>query len=117
MKQILYRRKQSLKNRRKMISINEHAEDKDCKTHVRKSFAYIVTQAKGQEGNVQDPEIHINKFLDTKKHIEKFSFRVKGSFLMTRDRTSFKVDFCHTLRIDIEWKKEAFSPKKSVTLT
>ena len=117
MRDVLYKKKESLKYRRKMISIIEHSEDDQCKTAVRKNFVYIVTRVDGVEKSIEKPQVFIRKELNKKTQEEKFSFRVKGSFYMTRDRFIFKVDFCHTLRIDIVWKNKIFSPKKSVTLT
>jgi hypothetical protein len=84
---------------------------------VRKSFVYIVSPVDEIEANVRAPEIDIKKSFDTKKREEKFSFRVKGEFSITQGRRQFKVDFCHTLKIDIIWKGKIFSPKKSATLT
>ena len=117
MKKVLYKKRQSLKHRRKVIAMHEFCEDQDCRTHVRKSFVYIVTSAHHGESPVESPQVYVRKFYDTKLHHEKFSFRVKGAFYMTKDRAIFRVDFCHTLKIDIHWKNKIFSPKKSVTLT
>ena len=117
MRDILYKKRQSLKNHRKMISINEHSEDKECKTHVRKSFIYIVKGVAKVDGAVSQPDIYIKKFFDTKSGREDFSFRVKGAFFMTRGHGIFKIHFCHTLKINITWKNKVFSPNKSVTLT
>ena len=117
MRNITYKKKQSLEHRRKLISICENSEDKECKTYVRKSFVYIVSKAESAEEQPAAPEIYIKKRFDTKSLTERFSFRVKGSFYLTQDRNLFKVNFCHTLRINIIWKSKIFSPKKSVTLT
>ncbi len=117
MRDILYKKKESLKHRRKMVSIIEHAEDDQCRTSVHKSFVYLVNRADCIEKGIEKPEIFIRKVFDTKLQEERFSFRVKGCFYMTRDRFIYRVDFCHTLRIDIVWKNKVFSPKKSVTLT
>lgn len=116
MRKILYKKRQSLKNRRKTICISEQAEDMECVTHVRKSFVYIVTRVDAS-GTVVQPQIFIKKAFDTRLQQEKFSFRVKGCFYMTKDRMIFRVDFCHLLKIHITWKNKIFSPKKSVTLT
>ena len=120
MRNITYKKKQSLEHRRKLISICEDSEDKECKTHVRKSFIYIISKA--QAADVQEtpqpPEVYIKKRFDTQSLIERFSFRVKGSFyLNNKERGLLKIHFCHTLRINIIWKSKLFSPKKSVTLT
>lgn len=117
MKEILYRKRQSLKYRRKLIAIQEHNEDKDCTTHIRKSFAYLVAMASPSDGALTEPQIFIKKYRDSKGQVENFSFRVRGAFYMERDRYMLKVDFCHTLKINIHWKNKVFSPNKSVTLT
>ncbi len=117
MRELTYRKKQSLKNRRRMISVNEHTEDTDCKTHVRKSFVYIVRSIKKIEKPTEKPDIYIHKAFDSKTNEEKFSFRVKGAFYMENKGSTFLVDFCHTLKIDIQWKNKVFSPNKSATLT
>ena len=117
MKRLLYRKKQSLKRRRKAISNKEYSEDKECKTRGRKSFVQKVSRVNEVEQTDGKPEIFINKKFDKKSQQEEFSFRVKGTFFMTREQSILKVTFCHTLRIDIHWKSKVFSPKKSVTLT
>ena len=117
MRTIEYKKRHSLKHRRKVISINERNEDKDCKTHVHKSFVYLVKQVVGMVEPLQDPQIFIRKQFNSKAQEENFAFKVKGAFYMNRDRGVFKVDFCHALRIGIVWKDKIFSPKKSATLT
>ena len=117
MKQVIYKRKQSIENRRKAISINEHTCEKECATHVRKSFAYIVTPCSPARTGFSKPDVFIKKTFDSKTKTEKFAFKVKGFFYMSHARQIVKVDFCHTLRINIKWKNKIFSPKKSVTLT
>lgn len=117
MREILYKKRQSVKYRRKVIAIDESNQDKDCRTHIRKSFAYIVALANPADKALQEPEIYIKKSFNTKRQIEQFSFRVKGAFYMEKDRYVLKVNFCHTLKIDINWKNKVFSPKKSATLT
>jgi len=117
MREMLYKKRESLRKRRKAVAIREQTEDEDCKTHVRKSFVYKITCVQHIKKVADRPEVRIKKEFYTQSKEEKFSFRVKGTFYMTRNKVMLKVDFCHTLRININWKDEAFSPKKSVTLT
>ena len=117
MREVQYKKKVSPQNNRKMMSISEHSEDKDCKTHVRKSFVYVVSRAARMEKEQPAPDISIKKLRDTKKQQEQFSFRVKGHFYMVQGRGVCRVDFCHSLRIDIDWKNKISPPKKSETLT
>ena len=117
MREISYRKKQSLKYRRKAIGIKEANRERDCVTRVRKNFVYILTPVRHAQPATEKPQIFVRKSFDSVKRQEKFSFRVKGVFFMARDRNIFRVDFCHTLKIGIVWNKDAFSPKKSATLT
>ncbi len=117
MREIMYKKRQSIIHRRKCITIDERAEDKDCKTHVRKNFIYIVRKTKKIKKRFNKPEVHIKKTFDSNTLVEGFSFRVKGSFSMNSGRHFFNVDFCHTLKINIKWKNKIFSPNKSATLT
>ena len=81
MKEILFKKMSDLKRRTKHISIGQESEDKDCKTHVQKSFSYIVSRVDQAEEEVQPPQIYIKKAFNSKTLVEQFSFEVKGSFI------------------------------------
>ena len=117
MKEILFKKMSDLKRKTKHLSISQHSEDKDCKTHVQKSFSYIVSMADQADEAVNAPQIYIKKTFNSKTMTEQFCFEVKGSFLLSNNRFLTKVRFHHTLRIDILWKNKVFSPKKSAVLT
>ncbi len=116
MREILFKNMTSVKNRRKAISVVERAEDKECKTHVRKSFVYVITPELRVEQEASQPEIKIRKCYNSKTREEKFTFRVKGYFFISKELSFVRVNFSHTLKINIHWKTKVFSPK-SATLT
>lgn len=101
----------------KHLTITQASEDANSSTHVDKSFIYQAVVVDSASENVQAPQIHVKKFIDTKQQIEKFTFEVKGSFLVTHDRKYVKIKFHHRLHIEIRWKNKIFSPKKSAVLT
>ena len=117
MKHVIYRNRTSQKHHRGVVSINEYNQDKDAKTHVRKSFLYHIVPIADGDLNDHIPEVYIQKHIDTKMQTEEFCFRVKGSFVAETGVNTVRVEFSHKLRISMEWKDKAFSPKKSVTLT
>ena len=117
MKKVLFRKRINLKKRIKTFSIYSRTEDHECKTQVRKGFAYAVDWAKEDKPESKPPLIFIRKSFDTKKGIEAFSFHVKGYFYVTHKRELMRVRFHHTLDIEIKWKVKDFSPKKSASLT
>lgn len=100
-----------------MMSIRETSDEQDCRTSVRKHFVYFMTQEQKIEENINPPRIDINKYVNTRTNEERFHFRVKGYFYLSKDQRLYKVRFCHSLHIGIVWKKKILSPKKSATLT
>ena len=116
MKELRFKKNLDLQNRIKTFSISSDSEDKECKTHVEKGFRYNVSMAQGVE-ELEAPQIYIKKGLNTAQKLETFNLQVKGSFYMTRDRMLIRVDFHHTLDIQITYKTKDFSPKKSEILT
>ncbi len=115
MRDILHKTTGILQGRGKVITLREHAEEKECVTDVRKNFIYIATEAQSEEEQ-SVPQVHIEKSFDSAHRDEKFSFRVKGFFYVNHSRRLMKVAYCHTLRIKLHWKVKAASPKKTVTM-
>ena len=103
MRDILHKTVPILHGRGKVITLREHAEEKECVTDVRKNFIYVATEAQFEEEQ-SVPRVHIKKFFDSVSRDEKFSFRVKGFFYVNHNRRLMKVDYCHTLRINLHWK-------------
>ena len=117
MKKILFKKRIDLDKRMKTFSIYSQTEDSQCKTHVRKGFAYTVDLSREDRPISKAPLVFIKKTLDTKKGIEGFNFHVKGHFYVNHNRRLMRVRFNHTLDIEIKWKVKNFSPKKSASLT
>ncbi len=117
MKKILFKKRINLDKKLKTFSIYSENEDQQCKTYVRKGFAYVVDPAREAKPTSKPPLVFIRKSLDTKKGIEGFSFHVKGHFYVTHNRRLMRVRFHHTLDIRIVWKVKQLCPKKSESLT
>jgi len=117
MKQVIYNKTSDLEKGIKAFSISSKTDNSDSLTEVKKSFSYHVSRVDQLAQENVTPELFITKSFDSKTQTEKFNFQVKGSFGMTQNRFYFKVDFHHTLDIQIFWKNKDFSPKKSVVLT
>jgi len=115
MRDILHKTTAILKGRGKVITLREHADEKECVTDVRKNFIYVSTPAENEEKH-SIAQVHIKKSFDSVSQDERFSFRVKGFFYVNHNRRLVKVDYCHTLRIKLHWKIKTSSPKKTVTM-
>ena len=113
MKRILVRKFADPQKGIKRMSISQKTIDKECYTLVRKSFIYNVSRVYDDNNyKNQSPQICIKKVVDTKKRIEKFTFRVKGKFYITYNRMLFEVYFQHRLNIQISWKNEISYPQE-----
>lgn len=115
MRDILHKTKEMVGGRGKVILIAEHAEDKDCKTDIRKKFIYVAKEVDADAGT-SVPQVHIEKSFDTKSRDEYFCMRVRGFFHIYRNRRLVKIGYCHILRIRLHWKTKKATPKKSVTM-
>jgi len=101
MREIAFKNLTSTVKRRKVISLIEKTEKEGYLISSQKSIVYIVTAVVSQIRDLPQPEYHICKTYDSKEKIEKFSLRVKGTSYIVQDGTFLKVDFCHSLRIEI----------------
>ncbi len=115
MRDILHKTTAVLQGRGKVITLREHTDEKECTTDVRKNFIYVATEAPSEEKQ-SIPRVHIAKSFDSVRRDEKFSFRVKGFFYVNHSRRLMRVDYCHTLRINLHWKIKTSTPKKTVTM-
>ncbi len=107
MREIQYKNLTSPKNGRRVISVSEINQNKDCCTHVHKAFIYLARKEEKQQESVTQPVFHIFKSFNTKTKVEKFYFRVKGMFYVVKDIAVYTVYFCHSLRIDITHKAKS----------
>ena len=115
MRDILHKTTEILQGKGKAITLREHTEEDECVTDVRKNFIYVAAEVTHEEKQ-GEPQVHIKKSFDSISRDEKFSFRVKGYFYVNHSRRLMKVDYCHTLRINLHWKVKTSSPKKTVTM-
>ena len=116
MKQVFHKIRSALKERAKIITILENSEDQECVTRIQKNFIYVLSVPVNDSEELPDPDIRIKKSFDTKTRDERFCFRIRGAFYVTKNRRIMRIDFCLTLKIHLKWKTKVFSPKKSVTV-
>ncbi|HNV23606.1 MAG TPA: hypothetical protein PLH56_03790 [Candidatus Omnitrophota bacterium] len=117
MKRVIFKNKKDYEKGTKELSLCQKIEDQDSITHITKRFFYHVTEIKSMVETSEAPQIYIVKNVDSKKKLEQVDLKCVGSFYMTHQRTFLKVNFQHTLNIQIYWKTDIFSPKKSAILT
>lgn len=102
MKEIAFKNLTSTKRRRKVISLTERNEKQGCEILSQKTLIYIVSPSAEKVRALAKPEYYIYKSFDSKKKQEKFSLRVKGTSYIVQDSKLLKVDFCHSLKIEIK---------------
>lgn len=102
MHEIKYKNLTSQKHKKRTISVCERTERKGFLTHTQKRFIYIVKKENKQKIPSTQPTFHITKVYDTKKGTEKVLFRIKGIMEIVKNGDPVRVDYCHSLSIDIE---------------
>ena len=111
MREILYKNLTSLKNKRRVIFVSEKTENKDVLTRIHKVFIYVVTKEVNTLEDLPAPVFCITKNYNTKTKEEKFSFRVKGIFYVSKNKRYLMIHFCHSLRVDISRKSKVYSSR------
>jgi len=104
MKEIAFKNMTSVQKRRKIISLVERTEKDDCLIISHKTLVYIVSPQTEKVRSLSRPEYFVSKTYDSKAKEEKFSLRVKGTSYVVQGNSLLKVDFCHSLKIDIHPK-------------
>ena len=64
MREILHKTKEVFKGQGKLICIQEHSQDKQCISDVRKNFLYLAKEVDHEE-KTQAPEVHVCKSFDS----------------------------------------------------
>ncbi len=101
MKEIAFKNLTSTEKKRKIISLTEKVERDGCIVSSQKTLVYIVSPQFEKVREISQPEYHIGKSYDSKTKEERFSLRVKGTSYVSQESSFLKVDFCHSLKIDI----------------
>ncbi len=101
MREIAFKNITSHQKRRKIISLAEKMERDNCLISSYKTLVYIVSPQTEKVRNLSQPEYYISKFYDSKAKEERFWLRVKGTSYIVQNSSLFKVDFCHSLKIEI----------------
>ena len=101
MKEIAFKNLTSTKKRRKIISLWERSERGGCLVSSQKTLIYIVTPQIEKVRGLTKPEYHVCKAYDSRTKEERFSLRVKGTSYVAQGSSLLKVDFCHSLKIEI----------------
>ncbi len=104
MREIAFKNITSKKKKRKIISLIEKAEKDQCFVHSYKTLVYIVSPQKEKIRELSRPEYYVSKFYDSQTKEERFSLRVKGTSYVVQDSSFFRIDFCHSLKIEIHPK-------------
>ncbi|HOD12515.1 MAG TPA: hypothetical protein PLO93_02300 [Candidatus Omnitrophota bacterium] len=101
MREIAFKNLTSTAKRRKVISLVEKTEKQGFLVSSHKTIVYVVSAVTAPVRELAQPEYYICKTYDSKEKIEKFSLRVKGTSYITQEGSLLRIDFCHSLRIDI----------------
>ncbi|MFT5170226.1 MAG: hypothetical protein ACI9F2_000143 [Lysobacterales bacterium] len=117
MKKMLYKSDKNLEKKTKTMQYVQEIEEHDSTTIISKQFEYRLEEVEKTDESNTKPNVNIVKTIDSVRKLEKLDFEVRGSFFITYQRKSIKVNFKHKLNVKIYWKNDNFSPKKSAVLT
>jgi len=114
MREVVYKNRTSQKKQRRAISVCERSQCKGMCILTRKHFVYMAERQDAMLGPLVAPEYYLIKTFNTKTKEEEFYFRAKGIFYMLKNNTSYKINFCHSLRVHLVPLKKISRQKKKI---
>lgn len=116
MKKVFYKKRDLFQKRVKIVQYSEKVEETDCVSHITKRFVYVLNPGVSHQQEGMKPDIQISKGYDSVHECEYFTLHVRGVTQIEQGRKTFRVDFAHSLKIEIDWKTKLLSPEQSATV-
>jgi hypothetical protein len=101
MRDLLFKNLTSADNHRKILCSAETVDKDGIRTNVRRHFVYFVRQVGEQPESLEHPSMSVFKEHNTKSKYERFYCRMKGALLVKSCGKLFKINFMHSLRINL----------------
>ncbi|MBF0387157.1 MAG: hypothetical protein HQL20_04805 [Candidatus Omnitrophica bacterium] len=109
MKNVNYSKKELKGGRGRVVLVRESVPETDCDTSIRKSFVYLARTVDEIPAVTPAPEIRVVKAINSDAQREAFYMRVKGVVYFRQGRFMHKVDYLHTLAVQMLWKTHVLS--------
>ncbi|MBF0618613.1 MAG: hypothetical protein HQL19_00415 [Candidatus Omnitrophica bacterium] len=116
MKNVTYKKRSLPENRGRVVSVREALSDQECDSRSMKNYVYILSRADAVPKDIPVPEIHVTKRIMNEGQDEAFFLKVKGIIYTTKGRFIYKVDYCHSLTVQMHWKTHVLSSKDPAAL-
>lgn len=101
MRDLLFKNLTSESNGRKILCSSEISEKEGVRTVVRRHFVYFVRQLEQKPAEEDKPYLYVLKEHNTRQKLERFYCRMKGSMVVLKNGHLFKINFMHSLRINL----------------
>jgi hypothetical protein len=101
MRDLLFKNLTSVDNKRKVLACAEIVDSAGVRTIVRRHFIYMVKEIKQKPAKMDEPYLLVEKVHDTKRRIERFFCKMKGSMIASYSNRLYHIRFMHTLNITL----------------
>lgn len=101
MRDLVFKNLTKQENRRKILSSSETVDKDGVRTVVRRHFVYMVREAADQGQELEKPYLCVYKERNTRERLERFYCRMKGAMIVASQGKFFKINFMHSLRINL----------------
>jgi hypothetical protein len=101
MRDLLFKNLTSVDNKRKVLACAEIVDSAGVRTTVRRHFIYMVREIAQKPAKMDEPYLLVEKVHDTKRRIERFFCKMKGSIIASYNNRLYHIRFMHTLNISL----------------
>jgi hypothetical protein len=101
MRDLLFKNLTSLDRKKKVLACEEIIDNAGVRTIVRRHFIYMVREIPQKPDKADEPYLSVIKVRDSKRRIERFLCKMKGSIVASYNNRLFHIRFMHTLHINL----------------
>ncbi len=101
MRDLLFKNLTSLDRKKKVLACAEIIDNAGIRTIVRRHFIYVAKEISKQQVAKESPYLMVIKIKDSKRKIERFFCKMKGSLVASYNSRLYHIKFMHTLNISL----------------
>ena len=101
MRDLLFRNLTSVDHKKKVLACAEIIDNAGVRTTIRRHFIYMIKEIAEKPSQVDQPYLKVVKIRNSRRRIERFFCKMKGSIIASYNKKLFLIKFMHTLNINL----------------
>lgn len=102
MRDLLFKNITSADRMRRRMASREEYRRAGLHTTVARHFVCIIRDIGASDAHEQKPHVYVFRYQNTRKKQERYICRIRGSVRLAHHQQEYIVDFCNSVRIQVE---------------